>query len=125
MKFPKVNLLVSGVLVIVISFGMIGLNSFARGEETRSLNHSSLHKLARANNVFGFRLLKQLVASRSEENVFTSPLSIHLALGMTYMGARSETAKQMAETLGLSDLTKRESAELSRRLLNKLNDISD
>lgn len=95
MKFQKINLLVSGVLIIAISFGVIGLNSFSQGEETPLLDHSSLHQLTRANNVFGFRLLQQLVASRSEGNVFTSPLSIHLALGMTYMGAKDETGKQM------------------------------
>ncbi|HEY9870347.1 MAG TPA: serpin family protein, partial [Candidatus Obscuribacterales bacterium] len=55
---------------------------------------------------FGFNLLRAEVARKPEENVFISPLSVSLALGMTYNGARGKTQQEMAAALGLdaSDL---------------------
>ncbi len=48
---------------------------------------------------FGAALLAALGAG-SDANLAVSPLSIRLALAMTYAGAREETAAQMAEVLG-------------------------
>ena len=55
--------------------------------------------LVGGNTAFAFDLYRQL-ASGSDGNLFYSPYSISLALAMTYAGARSETEKQMAQTLG-------------------------
>ena len=41
--------------------------------------------------------------SPTEGNIFFSPTSIHLALAMTYGGARGETAAEMARALGFPD----------------------
>ncbi len=46
--------------------------------------------------------------SFSNENVFISPLSVSLALGMTINGARNETYDAMRFTLGLEELTPEE-----------------
>lgn len=58
---------------------------------------SSETDLVTGNRTFAFDLYQ---AIHSEDgNLFFSPYSIETALGMTYAGARGETAQQMAETL--------------------------
>jgi len=57
-----------------------------------------LKALAEGNNQFAIDLYKKL-AEKSDGNIFFSPYSIRTALGMTYAGARGETAEQMAKTL--------------------------
>ena len=56
-----------------------------------------LEELVRGNNEFAFDLYAQL--SKKPGNVFFSPYSISTALGMTYAGARGNTAKEMANSL--------------------------
>lgn len=51
-------------------------------------------------NSFSVKLYLQL-AGGEEGNLFFSPASIYTALGMTFAGAKGQTAEQMAETLQL------------------------
>ncbi len=55
-----------------------------------------------ASNRFAFGLLAQ--ASRPGENLFLSPLSASMALGMTMNGAAGETWNQMRDVLGFGGL---------------------
>ena len=59
-----------------------------------------------AGNRFAFRLLAQ--ASRPGDNLFLSPLSASMALGMTMNGAAGETWSQMREVLGFDGLAEEE-----------------
>ena len=54
--------------------------------------------LVQGNSAFALDLYSTLAAE--EGNLFFSPYSISLALAMTYVGARGETERQMAEVLG-------------------------
>lgn len=63
-----------------------------------------------ASTRFGFDLLAELVGEAPGENVFMSPLSVFLALAMTYNGAAGTTQAAVAEALRLG--------ELNRDLLN-------
>ena len=60
--------------------------------------------LAIADNALGFDLLAQLHPPNATENLFLSPLSLALALQMTYSGAAGDTATEMVEVLHLPDL---------------------
>lgn len=51
------------------------------------------------NTTFALNLYQQLAAADPQANLFFSPYSISTALGMTYMGARGQTATEMAATL--------------------------
>ncbi len=58
-----------------------------------------------ADNRFGLRLFGTLSAETPEANVFISPLSVSMALGMTLNGAAGETRAAMERTLALHGLT--------------------
>ena len=58
---------------------------------------ADLRELVQGNNDFAFDLYRAL--SDEEGNLFYSPFSISQALAMTFAGARSETERQMADTL--------------------------
>jgi serine protease inhibitor len=58
-----------------------------------------------AGNAFGFRLLRTLAAEPGAVNVMVSPLSVSLALTMTYNGARGATKTAMARTLGIGSMS--------------------
>lgn len=52
-------------------------------------------------NDFGLNLFKQVVQSYPDTNICISPLSVAMALGMTYNGARGTTKEAMDSVLGL------------------------
>jgi serpin B len=80
-----------------VAFGMVLLaSSWAAAQGQKPLSKES-QAVVQGNNEFAFDLYKQL--RKEEGNLFFSPYSISSALGMTYAGARAETADQMASTL--------------------------
>jgi serine protease inhibitor len=56
--------------------------------------------LIRASNSFAFDILRETILDQPDHNVFLSPLSASLALGMTLNGARGETQDEMRAVLG-------------------------
>lgn len=66
-------------------------------------------RLIEAENDFGFELYKNVFSSETEyDNLMVSPLSVSLALAMTYNGARGETQTAMEQTLRVHGLTPEE-----------------
>jgi serine protease inhibitor len=62
-------------------------------------------EVIRANNTFAFDILRETVRHEpASPNVFLSPLSASMALGMTMNGARGETLDGMRTALGFGDL---------------------
>lgn len=59
--------------------------------------------LAEATRAFGFNLFGQLTVSHPADNTFISPLSVALALAMTYDGAAGATQQAMAAALSLGN----------------------
>lgn len=57
--------------------------------------------LSEANDTFALKLLKKL-GEDNAKNVFFSPVSLSSALAMVFMGAKGNTAAQMAQALSLS-----------------------
>lgn len=60
---------------------------------------SDLQKVSSANNVFTNKLFKEL--SKTEGNVFFSPLSVHTCLSMLAQGSKAQTTKEMESALGV------------------------
>jgi len=61
--------------------------------------------LVESDNKFGLKLFKEIIKEEKDKNVFISPLSVSMALGMTYNGANGSTQEAMQKTLELSGLT--------------------
>lgn len=60
--------------------------------------------LISSGNEFSFNIFRQIVASEEEKNIFISPLSISMALGMTLNGAEGTTKTGIKKTLGMSEM---------------------
>ncbi len=81
------------ILLLVFSFSL----SLANSSSSPSNNEQAVVK---ANNSFAMNLYGEL--NNEKGNIFFSPFSIFDALSMTYVGARGETATQMANVLHIT-----------------------
>ena len=86
---------------------------------TRDLSAQE-HQRVAAINGFGFRLFQEVVDRSTSGNVVVSPLSVSLALGMTYNGAAGETEAAMAETLGATGMAREELNQAYHGLIDLL-----
>jgi serpin B len=78
-------------------------------------------KLVEADNRFAFTLFRAINDHENpDRNVFISPLSVAMALGMTYNGAAGTTREAMARTLELEGMTIEEVNQAYRDLIDLL-----
>ena len=77
-------------------------------------------ELAASSDRFGLKLFREMVRQQPDSNIFISPLSVSMALGMTANGADSTTLDSMRATLELNDLTEEESNQAYRSLIDLL-----
>ncbi|XP_071767969.2 leukocyte elastase inhibitor [Centroberyx gerrardi] len=72
--------------------------------ETDQEDHTSaaMATLSSSNTVFALELFRTLSQANPGGNIFISPLSISSALAMVYLGAKGDTATQMAKALSFS-----------------------
>jgi serine protease inhibitor len=105
-----------GTFALVLLLGLAALVSKEEASSISSLNQLSsgskliasqpgtkLNQLVNANNRFGFDLFAQLqLQPKSQsQNIFISPQSIAIALGMTRNGTAGKTQAEITQTLGL------------------------
>jgi len=84
------------LLVSLFMLAAVSLGQAQPGAQNHA-GSGDLKALVQGNNDFAFDLYAQL--SRKNGNLVFSPYSISSALGMTFAGARGNTAKEMAQTL--------------------------
>ena len=89
----------SGAAAIAL---VIGVMAGAAADENVFRNQEEGERLTSANNQLALELYNRQAAN-TEGNIFFSPLSISVALGMTYLGARRETKQQMKRVLHYGD----------------------
>lgn len=78
-------------------------------------------QIVQADNSFTFALLQETLAREpAGKNVFVSPLSVAMALGMTYNGAGGATATAFERTLRVAGLTRDEINASYRGLIDML-----
>lgn len=80
-------------------------------------------RLISANTDFGFKLFVELSRQHDGKNIFISPLSVSIALAMTYNGAEGETQQAMAETLELSEMNMQEVNQANAELRTILENL--
>lgn len=89
-----------------------------------NLSQAEQH-LVEADNRFGLHLFRQLSQTDAGKNVFISPLSVSMALGMTLNGAAGETRTAMEKTLELAGLSGDEINASYRSLIDVLTTLDD
>jgi len=77
-------------------------------------------ELLDAGNRFGFDLLAEMAPKHAHENLFFSPLSASMALGMTLNGADGETYAEMRDMLGFEGMDQEEINQAYATLLELL-----
>jgi serpin B len=111
---------VTALILLLVSCSDSPVEPPLLDELPRTLTAPEIEVIDAANG-FGFRLLSEV---RSElppaENVFLSPLSVSMALGMAANGAAGETLDGMKRTLGVEHLSRDEMNQAYRGLLDLL-----
>ena len=77
-------------------------------------------RLIKADNDFAFRLYREIAKKDSGKNIFISPVSIALALQMTYNGATGTVGEGMAKALGLEEISLEDLNLANARLFSML-----
>ena len=77
-------------------------------------------RLIESDNKFGLKLFRELNKDEKDSNLFISPLSVAMALGMTYNGANGETQEAMQKTLELDGFTLEEVNQCYQHLMESL-----
>jgi serine protease inhibitor len=89
-------------------------------KDNESALKSSEQKIASSSEIFGFRLFKEISVLQKDSNIFISPLSVSMALGMTLNGANNATYDSIKTVLGLNSLTEQEINQSYQSLINRL-----
>ncbi|HEX9972565.1 MAG TPA: serpin family protein, partial [bacterium] len=88
-------------------------------KEVREL--SSVEKtLVESDNSFGLKVFREINNDEKNKNVFISPLSISMALGMTLNGANGATKEAMQSALELAGLSDQQINENYQSLIDLL-----
>jgi serpin B len=80
-------------------------------------------KLIEADNRFAFKLFREINRFESDKNIFVSPLSAAMALGMTYNGAAGSTQQAMQTALQLQGMSLEEVNQSYRDLIDLLRNL--
>ena len=93
-------------IVLLCLFGCFDIDSARNiiSDALEATDDPDVSSVASANTKFGFKLLQDLREREPGANIFISPLSISIALTMTYNGAVGETERAMAEVLEIDEL---------------------
>ena len=95
----KMKTLKKLVVIVTVILGIVS-TSFAEEEiMQRITNDDAADILVQSNNQFALEFYNEVISKSDDGNIFFSPYSISSALGMTYLGAREETASEMAAVL--------------------------
>jgi serpin B len=77
-------------------------------------------QLVQSGNEFGIELFKKINEFGQDKNIFISPLSVSVALGMTLNGAGGSTFDAMRSTLAFEDMTQEQINESYQSLIELL-----
>ena len=111
-------------MMLLCLFGCFDVNIVRNiiGDALETVEDPDVSSVASANTRFGFKLLHNLRERDPGGNIFISPLSISIALTMTYNGAVGETERAMAEALEIGALDLSTINNSNKALRNSLED---
>ncbi len=107
------------IVLAIISYSFLQCSSGITNPVVREL--TPLEKqLVSSSSEFGFNLFKKINKVEAQNNIFISPLSVSMALGMALNGASGTTYDAMKSTLEFSSLTKQQINETYQSLIGLL-----
>ncbi|WP_080059723.1 serpin family protein [Spirosoma aerolatum] len=115
--FSTLATVTTGVLLTVI-----GCKNTSLSPDTSTANELRVSApFASQTTQFAFDVTKQVVAEEGQaKNVFISPLSLHIALGMILNGANGQTAQEIQKTLKLDTQTLADANKTYQNLMENL-----
>jgi serine protease inhibitor len=116
MKILKVLL----TILIPLMASQCAESSTPTNQEASTALTSVQERLVESDVQFGFKLFKEIIKKEKDKNVFISPLSVSMALGMTYNGADGKTKEDMQKTLELNGLSTQEMNQCYKQLIESL-----
>lgn len=106
---PSIRRLIVGVILLLLMGGAgVLLNYLSAGMAYADSDAKAANvdrSIVASNTDFAVRLLEELQDEQEGKNIFISPLSVSIALTMTYNGANSSTREAMSSVLGLSGMS--------------------
>ncbi len=112
------------ILILIFLFPGCNIPEEPAGEFKEIELTEKTARLIEAENQFGFELFQHVfTAEKKYENIMVSPLSISIALAMTYNGADGETKTAMEKTLKVHGLTPEEINKSYFDLINSLKSL--
>lgn len=100
-------------------------SNFIAGRQGNLPQDTMSSKLTGGDNSFGIELFKKISAESKEDNLMLSPLSISVALAMTYNGAEADTRAEMEEVLNLNGISKEQINKAYQHLLSTLQSLDE
>jgi serine protease inhibitor len=118
-KIPKIKRLIPAIFMAGILFGCSTNDIDTAPNEVHAVQIPS--RIAAGTNDFAFDFFKNLqLYEKPDANLFVSPLSLHIALGMLLNGAENETAAEILKTLKMEGVSL---ADLNKAYTTLLNDM--
>ncbi len=122
-QMKKITLLLTTVLIITGFISCSKDSAPQKNPETEARQNPIAISAAIANNItdFSFYFMKNLQTEQpATDNIFVSPLSLHMALGMLVNGATRETKAEIMKALKTENLSQTELNETYKKLLKEL-----
>jgi len=108
MKPTTLHLVMGVILLLIMGGAGIVLNVLSpslayANSDSKAANVDK--SIVTSNTDFAVKLLRELQWEQGDKNIFISPLSVSIALAMTYNGANSSTRETMANVLGFTGMS--------------------
>ncbi len=108
------------VLISVLSILQCSKGPLDQSRQPPRALSAAEENLVDSGNKFGFKLFREIVQEEPDRNIFISPLSVSMALGMAYNAADGTTLEAMDSTLELSGIDIQEVNESYQSLIDLL-----
>jgi serpin B len=124
--FKRINLfslLIIGLFLSNCSKDLSSINDNPK-KQIRALTQNET-QLVESGKKFGLKLFKKIVEEQPDSNIFISPLSVSMALGMALNGADGTTYEAMRQTLEFGGMTNQEINEAYKSLVDLLINLDE
>jgi serpin B len=112
------------IIILICTLTLMSCENIDSNEETKNAFNNVLkgEEFVYANNKFAFSLFKKIAYEEDTENYMISPVSLYLALGMTYNGAAKNTKTAFENTLNYNDFNADEINSINKEIIANLSD---